>query len=283
MPNSSSKPQPQRPAQGSLRPRIDKHRREDPPPELMDGDDLTLEESEQALADLARVNRRLLGYGPVIRTLLPRLRETWRRRSETSGEGTAAPIRLLDVGTGSGDVVQVLADKARAAGMNVQVIGLDSKLRHLLAGRRAHPEQPHRRHFRVVASADALPFADGSVDWSLSTLFFHHFGSATNRRILDEMRRVARTGAAVVDLRASRWLRRLIGIGLRLGGAGPVATTDGHLSAASAWSPEQVRALIEDSEPLVELRHRFPFRFSLILRPGSSAQELPSASDDAGS
>lgn len=255
--------------------------REDPPPELMDGDDLTLEESEEALADLARVNRRLLGYGPVNRALLPRLRATWRQRRQ--GERAGGPIRLLDVGTGSGDVAQALADKARARGMEVQVVGLDSKLRHLLAGRRNHPRQSGPGHFRVVASADALPFADDAVDWSLSTLFFHHFGSATNRRILGEMRRVARAGAAVVDLRASKWLRRLIGIGLRLGGAGPVATTDGHLSAASAWSLEQVRALIDDPATLVELRHRFPFRFSLILRPENDPAPEPAPSKSARS
>lgn len=225
------------------------------PEELMDGDSLTLPETERALADLRRINALLLGYGPVLRTLMPRLAKP--------GAGAAAgqPLSLLDLGTGTGDVVEVLAGALRRRGHGVRVVGLDSKLRHLLAGRRSFPRQ-----LRVVASAEALPFADGAVHWSLSTLFFHHFGATTNRAILEEMRRVASTGAAVVDLRASRWLRLLIRPLLRLAGAGHVAYTDGALSAAAAWSLTDLHRLLEGTTVL-ELRKRFPFRFSLILPP----------------
>ena len=221
----------------------------------MDGDSLSIAETERALADLRRVNGLLLGYGPVRRALVAPI--------AASAAGGSATLRLLDVGTGSGDVAADLAARLQRRGVTAKVVGLDAKLRHLLASRR-FPGQ-----LRVVASADALPFADGAVDWSLSTLFLHHFGAETNRAILREMRRVASRGVAIIDLRASPWLRLVIRPLLRLAGAGRVAYVDGVLSAAAAWSLDDLRHLVA-GWPLVELKKRFPFRFSLILRGSAS-------------
>ena len=58
-------------------------------------------------------------------------------------------------------------------------MGCDQKLSHLLYGRR----RGHRQ-LRVVARAEELPFADGAVDWALSSLLLHHFDRAANLRVL---------------------------------------------------------------------------------------------------
>jgi ubiquinone/menaquinone biosynthesis C-methylase UbiE len=225
-------------------------------PELMDSPELTAEEAERALLDLERVNRWSLGSLPVARALLPRL------------DGDRKTHRVLDLGTGSG---QIPADLRRAAGKrgcSLEVVGVDRKLGHLLCGRRrGHPQQ------RVVAEAAALPFASGVFDWALSTLFFHHFDADTNRRILAEMRRVARRGTLVVDLRRSRlgaWLLRPL---FRLLGTGPVARHDGLLSFAQAWSRLEVEELVA-GETITEHRRRFPFRFSLLLPGGGKPRRV---------
>jgi SAM-dependent methyltransferase len=220
----------------------------------MDGDHLNLGETERALADLRRVNRLLLGYRPVVRAVLPWL-------LQGNGCEGRTPV-LLDLGTGSGDVAAVVAERSRRRGRKVRVLGVDRKLRHLVVGRRRHPEQ-----WRVVASADALPFAGGVVEWSFSSLFFHHFGAEANRRILCEMRRVTRRSVFIIDLRRSFLLRLLIRPLLWILGVGTVAREDGAVSVRHAWSPEQVRALLATQEhtSAPELRRQFPFRFSLIL------------------
>lgn len=219
-------------------------------PEMLDRDDLDAAAVEAALAELRRVNRWLLGHGPVRRTLLPRLAAGPREQL------------LVDVGTGSGEVAEGLARRAAAAGRRVRVVGVDRKLAHLLAGGRERP-----RHFRVVADARALPFADGALDWSLSTLFFHHFDAAGNRRVVAEMRRVARRGAAIVDLRQSALARRVGPLLIAALGVGAITRHDGRLSLARAWTLPAVAALVA-GQPVVELRRRFPFRFSLVLEGG---------------
>lgn len=229
-----------------------------PLPELMDDPALGWQETERALDDLDRVTRWSLGARPVLRALLPGI--------------LAGPPRqrLLDLGTGSGLVPAALAAAAARRGVELIVVGSDRKLAHLVHGRR----RGHRQ-LRVVAAAQALPFRDDAVDWSLSTLLLHHFDETGNRRVLAEMRRVARRGAAIVDLRPSRLAPRLFRVLAALLGLGPVARYDGLVSLGQAWSESELRRLVAGL-PVLELRRRFPFRVSLLIgaarAPGAASR-----------
>lgn len=218
--------------------------------EHLDRASLGLADRERSLAELDRVNAVLLSTGPLARTLLPRL--------AAPAPGGASRF-VLDLATGSGAVAAALARRAARRGAPLRVVGLDRSLAHLTFGRRR--KQPQ---LRVVGDAQALPFRDGAVAWSFSTLFFHHFDAEENRRVLGEMRRVAREGAAVVDLRRSRLLLWLLHLALPFLGSSWVTRQDGYLSARKAWTIREVASLTE-GEPVLELRRRLPFRFSLVL------------------
>lgn len=229
-------------------------------PEAMDGP-LPYGEARRALRDLDRVNRWLLGVTAARRVLAPRL-------ARVAAEGPRnRPVRLLDLGTGSGTLVRLATRGGGPGGVPVRVVGLDRRLTHLVVGRAleaaAGPDGP--RQLRVAASVDALPFPDEAFDWTFSSLFFHHFDEAGNRRILAEMRRCARRGAVVVDLRRSRLAVALARVAFPLLALGRVARGDGVLSLRQAWTVDEVRALL-DELPVFELRRRFPFRWSLVLR-----------------
>jgi ubiquinone/menaquinone biosynthesis C-methylase UbiE len=223
----------------------------DEEPEMLDRPGLPVAEAERSLRELDQVNRWTLGSLPLSRTVLPRLGR-WSR-----------PRLALDLGTGSGEVAAGLARAAAKRGAPLKVVGLDLKLRNHLAGRRRGVAQ-----LRVVADAEALPFRDGTFEWSFSTLFFHHFDGETNRRVLAEMRRVASAGAAVVDIRRNRIAPVLLDILFFFLRIGEVTRHDGRVSFRRSWSLREVRRLVAGL-PVLEVRRRFPFRFSLVLRAGA--------------
>ena len=220
--------------------------------ELMDAPSLSLPETERALADLDRLHEWLFGFQASCRVLMPRVTK-----------GPRCQI-LIDLGTGSGKVSKKLRQVALRHGVSLRIVGIDRKLSHLLYGRRHGTSQ-----WGVVADAEALPLRTAAADWSHSNLLFHHFGSKKNRQILTEMQRVARRGAVVIDLRRAICARGLIRLLLPLLGVGPVATYDGKLSTDQAWCLGEVRQVTTDL-PVKELKRRFPFRFSLVLRAGKS-------------
>lgn len=215
--------------------------------ELMDVADLSLLDIERALADLDRVNQTLFGHRASNRTLIPRIVEGSRCQT------------LIDLGTGSGKISCRIKQLALRRGVHLRVVGVDRKLCHLLYG-----HLQGRPQLRVVADAKALPFRQDSVDWSFSNLVFHHFCPDRNSLILDEMRRVARQAAVVIDLRRAACARGLFRLLLPLLHIGPVASYDGKLSTDQAWCFDDVARLTEKM-PVMELRRRFPFRFSLVL------------------
>jgi SAM-dependent methyltransferase len=222
-----------------------------PAVEILDRPSLSYDQRRRALADLARVNRWLLGNRPLVAALAGRI--------------AAGPPRqrLLDLGTGSGEAAARLVGAAARAGVEVAVVGLDRCLAHLVIGRARGIAQR-----RVVATATALPFRDGAFDWTLSTLFFHHFDPADNRRVLAEMRRTGRW-AAVVDLRRSPATTLLARLLLPLVGVAHTARHDGLVSVARAFTVAEV-ARLTAGLPVAELRRRFPRRFSLVLQGASS-------------
>lgn len=226
----------------------------------MDRLDLPAAAAERGLLDIARVHR-LTGIGAVARVLLPRL---------PPGRHT-----LLDLGTGAGHVPDRLARAARRRGVELRVVGVDRKLAHLVAGRRFGTRQA-----RVVADAAALPLRDGAVDWSLSTLLFHHFAPDANRRIVAEMRRVAHRGAVVVDLRRSGFARVVSRLVLGLLRLGPVARHDGRVSADQAWSLEEVRRFAAGASG-ARVERRWPLRFALILE-GATPEKAVDAAAGSG-
>src|SRR6266545_2801914 len=80
------------------------------------------------------------------------------------------------------------------------VVAVDLQWRHLVAGRARFCDG---RAPAVAADAFDLPFPDGSTDWIVSTLFFHHFSPSENIRLLKELARVSRAGFALLDIRRS--------------------------------------------------------------------------------
>lgn len=146
--------------------------------EWLDRDDVSLADRARSLRDLQRFNRYAGGYR-AYRLLIHRL------------IGRARRFSLLDLGTGSSDLLRCVEGQGSR-------IGLDYKIQHLVLGRRGS-SGTHLR--RVAGDAFRLPFRNSSIDVIASSHLFHHFTAEQNVEILSEALRVARVGVVITDTR----------------------------------------------------------------------------------
>ncbi len=170
--------------------------------------------------------------------------------------GVRRPV-LLDVGAGSADVSRRLARSLARSGHPATVLASDVQWRHLVAGRRMS-----RDAFPVVcADAFVPPFGENSVDWIVSTLFFHHFSPGENSRLLASFARIARHGFAILDLTRHRIPLGFISVAGRLLFKTRISLLDGISSVQQAYTPEEARRIARDAVPGAEVERIFPFRF----------------------
>ena len=155
--------------------------------ELLDLHAGSRKEVLRSLRDIARINTFLGGTQLSIQGIFSLLK--------TSRKTSA---RVLDIGTGIGDIPLRLKAQAARRGWEIQTIGLDINARHLKIAR----EEMSRAAGLLLLQGDAfrLPFADQSVDIVHSSLFLHHFRPAQISQLLHEFSRVSKIGWVMNDL-----------------------------------------------------------------------------------
>jgi len=231
-----------------------------PSRELLDDTDLPADEMVRSLEDLDFVNR-VWGNGRVLaRRLVSRL-----------SSGRASRFTILDVGAGTAALARELAARIGRAGIQASVVAVDLQWRHLAAGRARDGHEPLPS---AAADAFALPFPDGSADWIVSTLFFHHFSPAQNARLLRELSRVAREGFALLDIRRSVFPLLLVALAGRLAFKSRVSVEDGLASVRQAYTLEEARAIVR-AVPRARVDAVVPFRLLISAFSGDVSTSGP--------
>jgi len=219
-----------------------------PSDEILDDPGISSRDMFLSLQDLSLVNRWWGSAEALERFLVGEIR---RSRVER-------PV-VLDIGAGSADVSRRLSRSLARAGHPSQVLACDLQWRHLAAGRRiAHDDVPS-----VCADAFVLPFGEKSIDWIVSTLFFHHFSPAENARLLASFERVARRGFALLDLTRHVLPLAFISIAGRLLFKTRVSLSDGMSSVRQAYTPEEARRIGQNAVAGARVQRVFPFRYIL--------------------
>ena len=192
--------------------------------ELLDSGRLSRAEVEANLADLARLNRLPGGTDASVRAI----------EHLVGAGGNAA--RILDVGTGAGDMPVAFARRGWqvvAADVNPDVLAV--------ANARLAPEPAIEL---VGADVLALPLEDGAVDVAHCSLLLHHLEPDAALQALREMRRVARVGVVVNDLRRGVLPLAATWVTVMALGRSPVTRNDGLVSARRAYTPSELDALL---------------------------------------
>jgi SAM-dependent methyltransferase len=221
----------------------------------------------RSLAYIRRINT-FLGYTRATVGHLRRFSRGW-RPGET--------IRILDVATGSADIPRAILRWADQRGFDVRIVAVDLHATTLkLAAqendpptpspgtpgegprggpafpiRNSNPPPAHRerepdgRLRFVQANALRLPFADGSFDYALTSMFLHHLDDGAAAAVLREMARVARRGIVAADLLRRR--RAYAWIHLLTVAAGPMVRHDARASVAQAFTRAEVLRLRDEA------------------------------------
>jgi ubiquinone/menaquinone biosynthesis C-methylase UbiE len=193
--------------------------------------------------------------------------------------------RILDVGTGSGDLPRVIARWARKTDRSVRVHATDTHPQILEIARERSTDYPEL----TFQQADALnlPFTDGTFDCALLSLTLHHFEDEQQVRVLRELHRVSTRGIIVSELERN-WPNY---VGAKLLAATIWRTNrltrhDGPISVLRAFTRAELIAIAKSArlpEPRV-FRHFF---FRLVLRTGVATrlprQDVPAAGNTSGS
>jgi SAM-dependent methyltransferase len=228
--------------------------------EHLDKGDYTDEEYEGCIVELQRVNRYLGDASALRRSVL----------AEIEREGLRE-FSLLDVGAGSGELLRAAARWAEESGRGAHLVGLELNARSA----RAILEESEDFPFIGSVRGDAmrLPFADDAFDYTLCSLFTHHFKDEQVERVLAEMARVARRGIFVIDLHrhpAAYYLYTTVG---RLFLRNRLIREDGALSILRSFRPVELRRLAARAHLLdISVRRRFPFRLVLSARKAESTR-----------
>jgi 2-polyprenyl-3-methyl-5-hydroxy-6-metoxy-1,4-benzoquinol methylase len=230
-------------------------------PEILDGaqPDTTL--LRRSLDDLRRVNRWLGGASLSCAAV-----EHFARHR--------ASLRLIDVGTGLGDIPIALLQWTAGHGIRLEIEAIDARPETIEAARNASAAVPGL-HLRV-ADGRSLPYSDGSFDVAHTSLMAHHLEPDELGSCLKELRRVSRLGVIVNDLDrnpialAGAWLLSA------LFATSPITRHDAPLSVRRAYRPNEL-ARIAAGAGLVEAA-----RFHSVLGYRYALAFVPSGEDPPG-
>lgn len=217
-------------------------------PELLDAGLGHPADVRKSYQDLWRVNTWLGGVWSITRHLYPRLR------------ATDGPVSVLDVGAGAADVAAVVSRWAAAQQREVTVIPLDVSTWSLDLARQAD-----KRLVPLQADALRLPFAPGSVDYVMSSLFLHHLPPAVVTQLLRACWQVARRGVLMSDLQRGRVNEWAWHATLPFFARSHITYHDGLASIKRAYRPIEFSQMAHTAEMKnVKLDAPLPWRMTLI-------------------
>ena len=195
--------------------------------ELLDDPDPDPVEVRRNLAEMAMLNRLPGGVASSVSAVLDLI-------------DSEPATTVLDVGTGSGDFARHLR---RRSGAPILLLDINDAVLEV-AGRNVAGMDD----VTVMAGdARALPLPDGAVAVAHASLLLHHLDPDEAVTALREMRRVARRGVVVNDLRRSRLAFAMTAVGVLGLARGRYTRHDGLLSARRAYTLDELDGLAADA------------------------------------
>jgi ubiquinone/menaquinone biosynthesis C-methylase UbiE len=171
---------------------------------------------------------------------------------------------VLDLGAGGCTIPKAIAEWARQAAISLQIYALDLRHAHLQWAQRRL--QPWPEIAFIQGDVRALPLAEGSVDFVISSLFLHHFTASELLQVLPQWARLARQSLIMTDLvrhPAPYWFMKATSAFFA---RSSITRHDAAVSIRRAYRPQELRRIAAEAGlPQACVHTWFPYRMSLVI------------------
>jgi 2-polyprenyl-3-methyl-5-hydroxy-6-metoxy-1,4-benzoquinol methylase len=200
-------------------------------PELMDDPQISPKAHKHALSGLARLNR----FSFIERTV-------WNAIVPFADD---KPMRVLDIASGSGDLVIKLAQRAKRIQKPIEFTACDiSEFAARVTTERAQSAGLEITTIQADITKDSI---EGSYDIVMCHLFLHHLNEPQIVNLLVKMRSLANKGVIITDLLRTRRGYALAYLASRLLTRSHVVHVDALLSVRAALSGDELRSLAHEA------------------------------------
>lgn len=181
--------------------------------------------------------RRTLRRFRVVNALVTGWPTVYRRHVRSVLNTRTGPVRILDIGCGSGDVLRRLVMRARADGFDASGLGIDPDPRSLSAARRAAPVDGVG--FRLADSATLVGEGD-AYDVVVSNHVLHHLSDAALSDVVADSATLSTGVALHSDIARSRLAYAAYTVGVTPIAPGTFLRTDGLRSIRRSWTQAEL-------------------------------------------
>jgi 2-polyprenyl-3-methyl-5-hydroxy-6-metoxy-1,4-benzoquinol methylase len=221
--------------------------------EIMDDFSMKGELLQHTLDQIGLINKRLGGNKITINGLKQLLRDQ-------PGERI---ITILDIGCGSGEMLELMADYGRKNGYHFKLIGIDANEFTVNYARKRSSGYPEISYLEMDIMDEGLEKMD--FDILTATLFLHHFSNDVIGIFLGRLIKKAGIGIVINDLHRSRtawFLFKLISLFI----SNPMVRNDGATSVLRGFKKQELITISKKIPGRSTIKWKWAFRYQWIIK-----------------
>ncbi len=221
--------------------------------EIMDDLEMEGELLSRSLAKLDWINKWLGGNQVTLQGIDPLLNKHPKDKM----------LRIVDIGSGSGDMLRLVADKLRRRGQAFEIIGMDANEFTVNYARKESADYPEISYKTEYVSANT--FQNMEYDILLGTLFLHHLKDEDIVDVLKVATEKASIGVIINDLHRSQLAYFLFYL-LTLFIPNPMIRQDGLTSILRGFKREDLEMYTKALDiKSATMRWKWAFRYQWVL------------------